>query len=218
MNRRNIFYCLVSLILFSASYGCTPESPEPPTTTSAASPTPTSTASPASSKTKTDTISIEGEKRQIVLRFYDKPALPFTTYVPDTAFVDEVTTLGNGSAVRFYAKKPDGTANQAAYVQIAFPSEPVTVAKMTDSVTGKGGLLELNQWQLTSRSTAEADLYPWAREKIGFKQSNNNILGAVFVGESNGKAFTVIEHYPGDSAAAFAPLAGKILSNLQLRK
>jgi hypothetical protein len=39
----------------------------------------------------------------------------------------------------------------------------------------------------------------------------------VFIGEYNGKAFWAVQHYPVEFGDGFEPLAGKILSNLQLR-
>jgi len=42
-------------------------------------------------------------------------------------------------------------------------------------------------------------------------------MGTVYIGESQGKAFRVTEHFPADFGDGFAPRASLILKHLQLR-
>lgn len=209
----------VTLIL-STSVACTSQIPQNSTTNP--SPGTTPTRSPIQTPqtqpdTKTDTLSVEGEKREITLKLYDQTGLPFTTYIPADNFVDEIVASGEGTSVWFYFKKLDGNPNKEVYVQFFFPSQPTTPENLKKQLLGNNGLFSSNQWQQVNQE--QENLYPWAREKIVFqkRQDNRNTIAAVFIGEHNGTAFWVAEHYPGEYGDGFAPLADKILTNLQLR-
>ena len=95
-----------------------PSSTSPTATTNSPSPNPTQAAT--RSQTRTATISVEGEQRQIQLNLFEKPDVPVTTYVPDT-FVTDVQSFDGGKTVGFFLKKPDGSRNPQAYVEMFFP-------------------------------------------------------------------------------------------------
>ncbi len=215
MNR--IFYVLAIALLFSTSVACTNQVSGDQTNNI---PTPTSPTPQPRPSTITDTISVEGEKQQITLNLYNKPGLPFTTYIPANSFVDETVSSGEGTAVWFYALQPDGKVNKNVYVQFFFPAEEaLTLEGTRDRLLGENGLFTINKWQVINRSQAKEDSYPWAREKIVFRQQGNrNIVGTVFIGESDGKAFWAVLHYPAEFGDGFEPLADKILGNLEMKR
>ncbi|WP_026732471.1 hypothetical protein [Fischerella sp. PCC 9605] len=216
-----LFYLLAIALIFGTSVACTDQlsggqaNSNPPTT----SPTSTPTPQPRP-LTIADTISVEGEKQKITLNLYDQKGLPFTTYVPANRFIDQTVSSGEGTAVWFYALQPDSTPNKDVYVQFFFPSEVLTLEEAKEKLLESNGLFATNQWQVINRSQVQEDLYPWAKEKIIFQQKgegDRSIVGVVFIGEYNGKAFWAVQHYPVEFGDGFEPLAGKILSNLQLR-
>jgi hypothetical protein len=165
--------------------------------------------------TKTDTISVEGEKTEVTLKLYDQASEAFTTYYPENDFVAESGGSGEGTGARFYFNA-GGTKNENVYVAMFFPNQANNLEQIQKLVTGKGGLVQSNQWQVVSRTKDVP--YAWAKEKIVFKQrtGSENIGGAVYIGKSNGKVFYVITHYPAEYGDGFAPRASLILKNLQV--
>ncbi|NEQ26537.1 MAG: hypothetical protein F6K28_47415, partial [Microcoleus sp. SIO2G3] len=79
-------------------------------------------------------------------------------------------------------------------------------------------LVASNRWQVVNPS--EEVPYSWAKERIVFREgmTSENIMGDVYIGESNGKAFYVITHYPAEYAEGFGPRADLILKNLQVSR
>ncbi|MDM9380450.1 hypothetical protein QUB80_07005 [Chlorogloeopsis sp. ULAP01] len=207
----NKIFSIMSAIALIFSNGCTVQvNPNP---------TPTSTLPIVQPRanTITDTINVEGEKQKITLNLYKRAGLPFTTYVPANRFVDQTVSSGEGTAVWFYWLQPDCKPNKNVYVQFFFPGEKLTLQQTTERLLGNNGLFAINKWQVTNRSQAQEDLYPWATEKIVFRQQGDrNIVGSVFVGEYNGRAFWAVQHYPAEFGDGFEPLARKIFSYLQL--
>lgn len=170
------------------------------------------------SRTKTDVISVEGEETEISLKLYDAASEVFTTYVPENDFVAESVTSGEGTGARFYFSA-GGTKNEAVYVAMFFPSQATSLEQIKKLVTQQAGLLQGNQWQVVNQT--EEVPYSWAKEKITFyeqRTASEPIGGEVYMGESDGKAFYVITHYPAEYAEGFGPRADLILKNLQVSR
>ncbi|MEW6496457.1 MAG: hypothetical protein AB1589_28625 [Cyanobacteriota bacterium] len=167
--------------------------------------------------TKTDTISIEGEKSEVSLKLYDEVSKVFTTYFPESAFVPEAASSGEGMGTTFYYNV-NGTKNKDVYVSVSFPTSAKDLEEVEKLVTGNGGLVETNQWKVVEQ-TKEVP-YSWAKEKMIFQKSegSDNIVGEVYLGESEGKAFYVINHYPAEYGDGFAPRSNLILKNLQVSR
>jgi len=112
----------------------------------------------------------------------------------------------------------EGAKEELAYGHLFMPGKPSTVEAISRAVMGTWGLVQSNHWQVKRRSQEVA--YPWARERIDFEKPLNaqqNIMGTVYIGEYQGKAFRVTEHFPADSGDGFALRASLILKHLQLR-
>ena len=212
---------ILPLLIFVVA--CTPTgdrsdsapSPTNPTSTPT-SPSPSHNQASARPQTRTETISVEGEQRQITLNLFENPDIPVTTYVPD-AFITDVQSVNGGQTVGFFLKKPDGIRNPQAYVEMFFPLEPMTVEQLEKMLTAEEGLLAGQKWQISDRTTEVA--YPWAKERLTFRNSAANppAIGSVWIGEHNGQAFRVVEHYPAEYGDGFAPLAGQILQSLEFK-
>lgn len=196
------------------SQGVTPQT----STTETNQPTPItgSTAQSLRPSTKTDTISVEGEKTKVTLKLYDQASQVFTTYFPEPDFVVESSGSGEGTGARFYFNA-GGQQNQDVYVAMFFPAQATTLEQIKELVTQEQGLLQSNQWKVVNQDEDVA--YSWAKERIVFEEqrpSSQNIQGEVYIGESGGKAFYVISHYPAEYAEGFGPRADLILKNLQV--
>ena len=167
--------------------------------------------------TKTDTISVEGEKSEVTLKLYDELSKVFTTYFPKDDFVVETHRSGADTGSIFYYNV-GGTKNKDVYVSVSFPTWANNPEQLERLLTAKGGLVQRNQWQMENR-TKEVP-YPWAKEKILYKQpgSSQNILAELYIGEGNGKVFYVITHYPAEYGDGFAPRADFILKNLEVTR
>ncbi len=169
------------------------------------------------SRTKTDVISVEGEETEISLKLYDAASEVFTTYFPENDFVAEAGGSGEGTGARFYFSA-GGAKNEAVYVAMFFPAQATSLEQIKKLVTQQSGLLQGNQWQVVNQT--EEVPYSWAKEKITFyepRTASEPIGGEVYIGESDGKAFYVITHYPAEYAEGFGPRADLILKNLQVR-
>ena len=168
------------------------------------------------SRTKTDVISVEGEETEISLKLYDAASEVFTTYFPENDFVAESGSSGEGTGARFYFSA-GGAKNEAVYIAMFFPAQATSLEQIKKLVMQQGGLLQSNQWQVVNQ-TQEVP-YSWAKEKITFyeqRTASEPIGGEVYIGESDGKAFYVITHYPAEYAEGFGPRADLILKNLQV--
>ncbi len=168
--------------------------------------------------TKTDTISIEGEKSEVTLKLHSvrlNDSKSFITYFPANDFVPESASSGEGTGIRFYYNV-GGNQNEDVYVSVSFLNWINNLKQLEKFVTGKGGLIQSNQWKVVNRT--EDVPYSWAKEKIVFeqRQGGENISGEIYLGEAEGKVFYVITHYPAEYADGFAPRANFILKNLQV--
>lgn len=170
--------------------------------------------SPKSSQppTKTSVIFIEGEKTAIALRLYDEYKNLFTTYFPNQDFLPEGVSSGEGTGARFIANF-GGVRNNKAYVSVSFLNSVKNLGQLRRFVNSKSGLLASNKWRVISRTQNTS--YPWAKEKIVFRQGRD-ITGTLYLGQQNGKVFYVITHYPLEYGDGFAPRADLILRNLQV--
>ncbi|WP_256678115.1 hypothetical protein [Fischerella major] len=214
MNR--ILYSLAIALICGTSIACTEQVSSNQFNNNQPTTAVTSQSRPS---TITDTISVEGEKQKITLNLYNKPGLNFTTYVPANRFVDQTVSSGEGTTVWFYTLQPNGKINKNVYVQFFFPGEQLTLKQVKQRLLAPKGLFAINKWQVVNSSQAKEDLYPWAKEKIVFRQQgNSNIVGVLFIAEYNGQAFWAVQHYPAEFGDGFEPLASKIFKYLQLRR
>jgi hypothetical protein len=214
-------FAILPLLIFVVA--CTPNgdrsdsapSPTNPISTTN-SPSPRPSQASAQPQTRAETISVEGEQRQITLNLFENPDIPVTTYVPDT-FMTDVQSFDGGKTVGFFLKKPDGSRNPQAYVEMFFPTEPMTVEQLEKTVTGEEGLLAGQKRQISDRTTEVP--YSWAKERLTFRSQAADPLtiGSVWIGEHNGQAFRIVEHYPADYGDGFSPLASQILQNLEFK-
>jgi hypothetical protein len=216
-NRLAILPLLIFVVACTPTGDRSASSPSPTSSTATAnSPSPSPTQAVTRSQTRTATISVEGEQRQIQLNLFENPDVPVTTYVPDS-FITDVQSFDGGKTVGFFLKKPDGSRNPQAYVEIFFPTEPMTVEQLEKTLTGEEGLLAGQEWQISDRTTEV--IYPWAKERLTFRNpaANPSAIGSVWIGEHNGQAFRVVEHYLAEYGDGFAPLASQILQNLEFQ-
>jgi hypothetical protein len=167
-------------------------------------------------ETRTTTLSVEGERTQVALRLLDEAALPFTTYVPEGDFIEEVAASDEGVGVRFYFS-PTGEPDEAAYVHLFFPYNAPDSTTLREELLGEQGLLATNGWRVLDRATA--GIYPWAKERITYEQTTPEDIftGSVFVGEHAGAAFLALTHYPVEYGDGFEPRAAIILENMEFR-
>ncbi|MBD2434131.1 hypothetical protein H6G66_24260 [Fischerella sp. FACHB-380] len=213
---KRILYSLAIALIFGTSIACTEQVSSNQVNNNLPNTAVTFQSRPS---TITDTISVEGEKQKITLNLYNKPGLNFTTYIPANRFVDQTVSSGEGTAVWFYALQPNGKINKNVYVQLFFPGEKLTWKEAKQRLVAPKSLFAINKWRVVNSSQAKEDLYPWAKEKIVFRQQgNSNIVGVLFIGEYNGQAFWAVQHYPAEFGDGFEPLASKIFKYLQLRR
>jgi hypothetical protein len=224
---RNLVYLISGLLLVSTSTACVSQSARQsdvvrnPTTlaSNAVDSTANQTSNPSpkpKSRPSKKTVTDEWTQKQIPVKLFDAKGFPFTTYFPESDFIVESASAGEGTGVWFYSKA-SGKKYQSAYVHVFFPAKPTTLESMRRAVTGKRGLMETNKWTVKSRTQDVP--YRWARERIDFEQpqGNTSIMGTVYIGEYKGKAFRVTEHFPADYGDGFAPRASIILKELQLK-
>lgn len=188
---------------------------QPSTTQTTQSPQTANTkAESPQSNTKTATMSVEGEKTEVVLKVYDQTPDVFTTYYPDNDFIAESENVAEGTGVRFYFNAGD-TLNKDVFVGTYFPRQPIPLEQLKQ-VAQERGLIQPSQWQEVTRTTDVP--YSWAKEKIVYQRRGGSepIQGEVYLGEANGKTFYVVTHYPAEYAEGFGPRADMILKNLDV--
>lgn len=219
MKMHKLVYLMAGVLVLSASVVCTARPQKALSNSNSLIATPTALQASERAETqrpltKTATISVEGEKTDIKLRLYNPISKVFTTYFPEKDFVVKTLGFRSGVGVRFYANF-GGIRNDSANLQIYYPVRPLSLEDLRQFVTGRPGLITDNKWQVVSRTQNVP--YSWAREKIVFneRRGNENLTGAVYLGEQNGKAFFVITHYPVEYGDGFEPRAALILQNLQ---
>ena len=161
-------------------------------------------------------VNVEGKLTEIELKLFDQPPLPLTTYVPVKDFASEVGSSGEGTGVRFYYS-PKGVKNDKTYIHIFLPTQNISVEEMQDLLMGDGGLMASNGWELSDRTDIVS--YAWAKEKLIYQQRtpNQTFMGAIYVGEQNGKAFYAFTHYPVGLRDVFEPRSTVVLENLQFK-
>jgi hypothetical protein len=161
-------------------------------------------------------MTVEGKVIEMELRLFDRPALPFTTYVPIKDFQNEVGSSGQGTVAQFFFS-PKGKKNASAYVQIFLPTQQTSVDDMRNLLLSDSGLLASNNWQLVDRTDIVS--YPWAREKLIYQQRSGKekFLGSIYIGENQGRSFYALTHYPAEYSDGFEPRSTIMLENLQFR-
>lgn len=154
---------------------------------------------------KTETIFVEGEPQEITLNLYREDPIPVVTYYPDNLSVNSACSQ-EGCGVFFEWLE--------AQVHVFVPPAGTTFEELEMGVTGDRGLLASNGWQ--QREFNNSPSYPWETKNIQFYDSENNLLGSVHLGQSEGQVFRVTVVFPGDMGDGFAPRADMILKNLQV--
>lgn len=224
---RNLVYFVTGILILSTSTACVSQpdkrenlvtNPTTPTTqpiNSTANQTPASNTS-LKSRPSQKNVTDEWTQKPLPVKLFGTEAFPFTTYFPESDFIVETASAGEGTGVWFYSKA-SGKKYQSAYVHVFFPGNSSTIESMRRAVTGKRGLMETNKWKV-KRRTPEVP-YSWAKERIDFEQTQGktSIMGTVYIGEYKGKAFRVTEHFPADYGDGFAPRASIILRELQVK-
>ncbi|MEW6492054.1 MAG: hypothetical protein AB1589_05830 [Cyanobacteriota bacterium] len=203
---RKLVYLFIGILVLSTTTACAPPLEPQPLPTEQPESRP-------SQKTVTD----EWTQKQIPVKLFSLQGFPFTTYFPESDFIVDSGASDEGLGVWFYSQV-GGKKNELAYVHFFFPAKPTTLEAMKKEVTGKRGLMETNKWTVKGRSQ---DIpYRWAKERIDFERplnAQNNIMGTVYIGEHNGKAFRVTEHFTADYGDGFAPRSSILLKELQLK-
>lgn len=228
---QKLVYLVSAILALSTFTACTrlapmpaplPESPGTNSSIPTATPVDSTTKQPSnSSKTSqsrppTKTVKDEWTQQPLIVKRYDSEGIPFSTYFLESDFIVEQADSGEGTGVWFYSKV-EGKKEELAYVHFFFPARPATIEQMRRGVIGKRGLMETNKWQVKGRSQDVP--FSWAKERIDFERpfnAQNNIMGTVYIGEYNGKAFRATVHYPADYGDGFAPRASIILNELQV--
>lgn len=191
------------------------------TSPSIAAPIETSTrpsASPNSDRpdTRVMPMAIEGQVTEMELQLFDQLPLPFTTYFPVRDFQSKVSHSEQGTVAQFtFSVK--GKKNESAYVQIFLPAQRTSIEEMQGLLLNEQGLLAINSWQLVDRT--EIVSYPWAREKLIYRQQSGEQLyvGSIYIGDYEGRSFYALTHYPVEYADGFEPRSTIMLENLQFR-
>lgn len=158
-------------------------------------------------ETKRETILVEGEPQEITLKLYQQDYIPVLTYYPDSLTVNTACS-DQGCGVFFEVPQ--------AQVHVFVPPVQTTLQELEAGV--ELGLLVSNGWQQQATYTEPEILsYPWMKKAIAFTRYEDNILGMVYLGESQGRVFRVTLAYVGDMGDGFAPRAEMILRYLQVR-
>jgi hypothetical protein len=166
--------------------------------------------------TRVMSLNVDGKVSEVELKLFNQPALPLTTYVPTKDFSSEVGSSGEGTAVRFNYS-PDSKKDSKAYLHIFLPARNTSVEGIQDLLLNDGGLLASNGWDLVDRTDIVS--YAWAKEKLIYQQrtGNKTFVGAIYVGEHNGRAFYAFTHYPVEYSKDFEPRSTVVLESLQFR-
>lgn len=216
---RKLLYLLSGIVVLSTSTACalpTEQQGNRATNSNASTVTFIDSSTASKSRPNKKTVTDEWTQRQIPVKLFNQNGYPFTTYFPENDFVVESGASDEGMGVWFYSKA-SGKKYQSAYVHFFFPAKSPNLEGMRRSVVGKRGLMETNKWTVKRRTQNVP--YPWAKERIDFeqRQGNKTLMGTVYLGEYQGKAFRVTEHFPADYGDGFAPRASIILKELQIK-
>lgn len=215
---RNLLYFLAGILVLSTSTACASQTEQPgnnATNLNSSTITSIDPSTPSKSRPNKKTVTDEWTQRQIPVKLFNQKGFPFTTYFPENDFIVEAGASGEGMGVWFYSKA-SGKKYESAYVHFFFPANSPNLEEMRRSVVGKRSLMEINNWKVKRRTQNVP--YLWAKERIDFekRQGNKTIMGTVYLGEYQGKAFRVTEHFPADYGDGFAPRASILLKELQV--
>ncbi|MEM0964076.1 MAG: hypothetical protein AAGK21_16225 [Bacteroidota bacterium] len=136
-------------------------------------------------------IVVEGFDDEIDVRLFETIAFPidFSTYVPADWRTHTVATPG-GQAVQF-------EVTVDALMDVFVPTDPSEL----------DGFMEAQaQVQGQTRTIPASELPSWAREGYTFI-TDDNVIGAAYVGEYAGTPFVLGERFPAEFGDGFAPRA-----------
>jgi hypothetical protein len=175
--------------------------------------------------TRLDTLSIEGMPAPLALRLFrterDFP-LPFSAYVPEDMEVrhpgaDDAragAAGADGAAVEFVAafggrQRPDASVHIFVFPRGTDRNAAIATAR---SYTTSRGIPVSRGIEPLGEDDAPTGM-PWAVESFRFRYQDGNAwyLGAIGVGERNGRFFQIVRHYPGEMGDGFGPRLGVIM-------
>lgn len=189
-------------------------SPSPTASQSVDRPTASGNHTRTQPDTKIMTMNLEGRSTEVTLKRFHQAPLPFTTYYPEKSFTPEMFSSADGTGVRFYFS-PTGKKDEAAYISFFFPNRSNNPESIQDHILGEQGLLVKNKWELLDRTDIVS--YPWAEEKLLYQHRTDSelMVGAIYIGQENGKTFYALTHYPIEYGDGFEPRSNILLENLQ---
>lgn len=162
--------------------------------------------------TKPATLIVEGEPVEVTLNLYADGDMPLITYYPESLAVDDgCGDIGCGIFFR-------STGAYIAEVNFFFPSGELTVADLEAEVTGDQGLIANHGWAIDGiEKDPEYRSFPWAKTLVRFHEPDYELVGAVYIGEANGRVFRATVVMLPEAGDGFSPIAHSILENVQVR-
>lgn len=162
--------------------------------------------------TKPGTLIVEGEPVEVTLNLYADADMPLITYYPESLAVDDgCGDIGCGIFFR-------STGAYTAEVNFFFPSGELAIADLEAEVTSDQGMIANQGWIIDGIETDPASLsFPWAKTLVRFHEPNYELVGAVYIGEANGRVFRVTVVMLPEAGDGFSPIAHSILEHVQVR-
>jgi hypothetical protein len=152
---------------------------------------------------------------QTSLQIYDQTGngIPVKAKYPNSI---EVSSGGSGEGVGvFFTFKPQGNALDQAEIHLFLPAGAKTAAEVETYVIGVNGLMANNGWIVDKAAAAPQDLmYSWVKKIITFS-TDQEMMGHLLIGETNGQGLQVILLYPKQMANAYWPAAKTVLGSLE---
>jgi hypothetical protein len=169
-----------------------------------------------------DTMYVEGMAEAVTLRRFDDPVVPFTTYLPPGL---EAQAAGSPEGLGVVMETASGPGDApGAYLHFFFPSQEqqdVSLEALRESITGTGGLLQRNGWQLTQHFTSPQAASPcsWAHDVFRFSDPGHvpAATGYVCTGAHQDAPFYLIVYTPPEYGDGFGPRVDVVLSALRWR-
>ncbi|MEM6425866.1 MAG: hypothetical protein AAF728_12000, partial [Cyanobacteria bacterium P01_D01_bin.128] len=139
------------------------------------------------------------------------PDIPISTQYPEQLQAEGRLT-DEGASLEFTF--PAAIA-ASAKMTFTLPATAVTSIDLERTATEPDGLLAQNNWQVLEDSALVKRLnYPWIRTVIAFS-GEDDLSGAVILGETNGQTVQLVVQYPDAAAQTYWATAMLILDNLE---
>lgn len=147
------------------------------------------------------------------LEVYTEPTIPITTRYPGS-FVAIGAETEAGVSLEFTVT---GNGAETAKMSFLLPADNTTPVELEQAVIQPGGLFESNDWVVLEDSALVKRLnYPWMRTVIAFS-GENDMSGAVILGEVDTQTVQLIVLYPDAYAEDYWTAATIILDNLEFK-